>query len=118
MFARLSAKALLLAVAIALVFFGIGLLGIAIATALTPRFGAALGYAIAGAILLLPPLCWALATLASRPAKPVPPPQNGGRELMNSLFTAMARETPWAAVVGAGLVGVANLFLNRNKAKK
>ena len=37
---------------------------------------------------------------------------------MNSLFTALARETPWVAVVGAGLVGAANLFLNRNKAKK
>ena len=37
---------------------------------------------------------------------------------MNSLFTAMARETPWAAVVGAGLVGAFNLFLNRNKNKK
>ncbi len=37
---------------------------------------------------------------------------------MNSIFTALARETPWAAVVGAGLLGVTNLFLNRNKNKK
>ena len=69
MFARISAKALLLAVAIALVFFGVGLLGLAIATALAPRFGAAGGDAIAGAILLLPPLFWALGVMASRPAK-------------------------------------------------
>jgi hypothetical protein len=37
MFARLGAKAVMMAVAIALVFFGIGLIGLAIATALTPH---------------------------------------------------------------------------------
>jgi hypothetical protein len=116
MFARLSAKLVFLAAAMALVFFGIGLIGLSIATALVPFVGAALGYAIAGAILLLPPLLWAVTASASPPAKPVQ--EGGGRELMNSLFTALARETPWAAVVGAGLVGVANLFLNRNKNKK
>jgi hypothetical protein len=117
MFARLSAKVVLVAVLVALVFFGIGLIGLAIATALTPYAGAALSYALAGAILLLPPLLWAVIASASRPpTKPVQ--EGGGRELMNSLFTALARETPWAAVMGAGLVGVANLFLNRNKNKK
>jgi hypothetical protein len=117
MVARLSAKLVFVAAAVALVFFGIGLIGFSIATALVPFVGAALGYAIAGGILLLPPLLWAVIASASRP--PVKPVQEGGgRELMNSLFTAMARETPWAAVVGAGLIGVANLFLNRNKNKK
>ena len=116
MFARLGAKAVLLAVAIALVFFGIGLIGLAIATALTPHLGAAGGYAVAGAILLLPPLFWAVVVCIARPRRQPPPP--GNRDLMSSIFAALARETPWAAVVGAGLVGVANLFLNRNKAKK
>jgi hypothetical protein len=116
MVARLSAKLVFLATAIALVFFGIGLIGLSIATALTPYAGAALSYAIAGVILLLPPLLWAMSASAAPPAKPAQ--EGGGRELMNSLFTALARETPWAAVVGAGLVGVANLFLNRNKNKK
>ena len=116
MFARLSAKTVLVAVAVALVFFGVGLFGLAIATALAPYFGAAIGYAIAGAILLLPPLLWALIIVSIRPARRMQP--EGGRELMNSLFTALARETPWAAVAGAGLVGVVNLFLNRNKNKK
>ena len=117
MVARLGAKLGFVAAAVALVFFGIGLLGLAIATALVPFVGTALSYAIAGAILLLPPLLWAVIASASRPVRQVPE-NSGGRELMNSLFTAMARETPWAAVVGAGLVGVANLFLNRNKNKK
>ena len=117
MVARLGAKLVFVAAAVALVFFGIGLIGLAIATALVPFVGTALGYAVAGAILLLPPLLWAVIASASRPVRQVPK-NSGGRELMNSLFTAMARETPWAAVVGAGLVGVANLFLNRNKNKK
>ena len=30
----------------------------------------------------------------------------------------MAKETPWIAIIGAGLVGAANMFLNRNKAPK
>ena len=116
MFARLGAKAVIMTVAVALVFFGIGLIGVAIATALAPRFGAAGGYAVAGAILLLPPLFWAVVVCIARPRRA--PPPSGGRDLMNSIFAALARETPWAAVLGAGLVGVVNLFLNRNKAKK
>jgi hypothetical protein len=66
--------------------------------------------------LLLPPLFWAVAVCIARPRRA--PPSSGGRDLMNSIFAALARETPWAAVLGAGLVGMANLFLNRNKAKK
>jgi hypothetical protein len=115
MFARLGAKAVMMAVAIALVFFGIGLIGFAVATLLMTHFGAAGGYAIAGAIFLLPPLLWATIVCIARPRRQAPP---GSRDLMSSIFAALARETPWAAVVGAGLVGVANLFLNRNKAKK
>jgi hypothetical protein len=117
MIARLTAKLVFVAAAIALVFFGIGLIGLAIATALVPYVGTALGYAIAGAILLLPPFLWALVVSASQPAKK-PVAEGGGRDLMNSIFTALARETPWAAVMGAGVVGIANLFLNRNKNKK
>jgi hypothetical protein len=116
MFARLSAKAVIVAAAIAMVFFGVGLIGLAIATALAPYCGAAGGYAIAGAILLGPALLWAAIVCASRPARPAVPP--GGRDLMTLLFSALARETPWAAMLGASLLGAADLFLNRNKTKK
>jgi hypothetical protein len=37
---------------------------------------------------------------------------------MTAIIAALAKETPWIAVVGAGLAGVANLFLNRNKSGK
>ena len=114
MFGRLSAKAMLVAAFAAMVFFGIGLIGLAVATLLAAKFGNAGGYLIAGGILLLLPILWIIILFAPRPRKK-PEDKN---DFMNSIFATLARETPWAAVVGAGLVGIANLFLNRNKTKK
>jgi hypothetical protein len=74
MFARLTAKAILAAAAIAMAFFGIGLLGMALAHALVQALGVAGGYALAGAILLVPPLIWVVAGMIARPRKPPPPP--------------------------------------------
>jgi hypothetical protein len=114
MFARISAKAMVIAGLAALVFFGVGLIGVGVATWLAAKFGPAGGYLIAGAIFLLVALMWMLVWLsAGSRKKPEEKP-----DIASSIFTAMARETPWAAVLGAGLVGVANLFLNRNKNKK
>ena len=115
MFARLGAKAVFLVMALALVFFGVGLLALAIAAALAPLVGVAWGDAIAGAILLLPPLFWALMVSLSRPARPQPPPAGA---FTKALFGAMAREVPWVAVVGATLAGIAEMFLNRNRPGK
>ena len=115
MLARLSAKAVLLAVAMGMAFFGIGLLGFALAESLIVHFGTAGAFAIAGGVLLLPPFFWAIVKLAFRP-KPPPPPATAG--LFATLIAAVAKEAPWAAVVGATLTGVAELFLNRNKPRK
>ena len=117
MFARLSAKAIVLAAGIALVFFGVGLIGLGIATSLEPFVGAAWADAIAGALFLLPPLIWAIAVISARP-RPVPQADAGARQIMAAIIAALAKETPWIAVVGAGLAGVANLFLARNKNRK
>ena len=114
MFGRLSAKAMLVAAFAAMVFFGIGLIGLAVATLLAAKFGIAGGYLIAGGILLLLPALWIIILFTSRPRKK-PEEKN---DLMKMIFATLARETPWAAVAGAGLVGIANLFLNRNKTKK
>src|SRR5882724_13355013 len=115
MFARLTAKAVLAAVAIAMAFFGIGLLGMALASALVAALGTIGGYAAAGVAFLLPPLIWAVVTHLSRPRKQPPPINN---ELTRVLLAAVAKETPWIAIVGAGLVAAANMFLNRNKPSK
>lgn len=116
MFARLGAKAFLLMVGVALIFFGVGLIDLGIAAALKPYVGVAWGDVIAGAIFLVPPLIWALAVLSIRPARPKP--SSGAQQVMAALFGALARETPWIAVVGAGLATVAEMFLNRGKPKK
>lgn len=115
MFARLTAKAILAAAAIAMAFFGIGLIGMAIAAGLVSLLGVVGGYAVAGAVFLVPPLVWAIVTHMSRP-KQAPPPANN--ELTRALLAAVAKETPWLAIVGAGLAGAANMFLNRNKPSK
>jgi hypothetical protein len=114
MFARLGAKAMLVAALAAMVFFGIGLIGIGFATWLAVKFGPAGGYLLAGGVLLLVAVVWMLFWMASRPRKkPEEKP-----DFASSIFATLARETPWAAVASAGLVGIANLFLNRNKSKK
>jgi hypothetical protein len=118
MFARLSARAVLLAAGIALVFFGVGLIGLGIAASLEPFVGTAWADAITGALFLLPPLIWALAIVSTRPARPAAPDNSGARQIMTAIFAALAKETPWIAVVGAGLAGAVNLFLNRNKSQK
>lgn len=117
MFARLSAKAIVLAAGLALVFFGVGLIGLGIAASLEPYVGVAWGNVITGALFLLPPLIWALAIISARPPRPAPQ-ADGSRQIMTAIIAALAKETPWIAVVGAGLAGVANLFLNRNKSGK
>jgi hypothetical protein len=116
MFARLCAKAFLVMAGVALIFFGVGFIVLGIATALKVYVGAAWGDVIAGLIFLVPPLIWALAVNSTRPPKP--PISSGTRQIMTVLFAALAKETPWIAVVGAGLAGAADMFLNRNKSQK
>jgi hypothetical protein len=114
MLARLGAKAFLLTVGLALIFFGVGLIEWGIATALKPYVGSAWSDVIAGAIFLLPPLIWALAVASTRPPKPAV----GTRQIMTTLLAALAKDTPWVAMAGAALAGAADLFLNRNKSRK
>jgi hypothetical protein len=118
MFARLSAKAIFLVIAMALTFFGVGLIGLGIAASLVPFVGTAWADAIAGAIFLLPPLIWAIAVISARPRRRAQPENPGARQIMGAIFAALAKETPWIAIVGAGLAGAAEMFLNRNKPRK
>jgi hypothetical protein len=114
MLARLGAKAFLLMVGAALIFFGVGLIEWGIAAALRPVTGPAWGDVIAGAIFLLPPLIWAMAVISTRPPKSA----TGSRQILATLIAALAKDKPWLAVVGTALAGAADLFLNRNKPKK
>jgi len=113
MFGRLISKAVLIAIILSAVFFGIGLLGFALAHALVRAFGEAGAYAIAGGVLLAVALVVLAFMALSRPRKPPP-----SSELTKVLLAALAKETPWLAIVGAGLASAAKLFLNRNKSSQ
>jgi len=109
MFGRLISKAVFLAIILGAVFFGIGLLGLALAHALVNAVGVAAAYAIAGGALFAIALVLLAFMALSRPRKPPP------SELTKVLLAALAKETPWLAIVGAGLASAAKMFLNRNK---
>ena len=113
MFRRLIGKAVFIAIILSAVFFGTGLLGFALAHALVNAVGVAAAYAIAGGALFAIALVLLAFMALSRPRKP--PPTS---ELTRVLLAAVARETPWLALVGAGLASVAQMFLNRNKSPK
>ena len=85
-------------------------MGFALAHALVAAFGEAVAYAIAGGALLAIALLLLAFMALSRPRKP--PPTS---ELTKVLLAAVAKETPWLAIVGAGLASAAKMFLNRNK---
>lgn len=112
MFARLSAKALLLTAAAALIFFGIGLLGVAMASALVAMLGTAGAYAVTGAVLLLLALVIVGLMALTKPRRP-PPPAAGA--FVTMLLGALAKDLPWAAVASAGIAGVTEMLLRRNR---
>ena len=114
MLARLGAKAVFAVFALALVFFATGLLVQAIAEGFASLVGPAWGDAITAGILLVPALLWALVVSLSR-RPPQPRSSNG---ILRALFAAIAKDTPWVAVIGAGLAGAAEVFFSRNKPRR
>ncbi len=115
MFARLSAKALVLTAAAALVFFGVGLLGLALAAALVALLGTAGAYAVAGAVMLVLALAIVGLMALLKPRRPPPPPPGA---FLSLLLGALAKDLPWAAVLSAGLAGVTEMLLKRRRAKE
>jgi len=115
MFARFSAKALLLTAAAALIFFGVGLLGVAMATALTALLGTVGAYALSGAVMLLLALAIVGILHATRPRRPAPPPPAA---FITMVLGALAKDLPWAAVVSAGLAGLTEMVLKRRSRPK
>ena len=114
--ARIAASAVLGLIGLLLVVFGVGYLMYGLAMALTPSLGVAGGAAVTGGIIVGPIFLWAIIILALRrsPPKPAPAASNG---LWLALFAAIAKETPWIAIVGAGLMAAAEMFLIRPRRK-
>jgi hypothetical protein len=112
MFARLSAKALILTAAAALIFFGIGLLGVALASALVTVVGLAGAYALAGVVMLALALAIVGLMALTKPRRPPPPPPGA---FLTLLLGGLAKDLPWAAVISAGVAGVTEMLLKRNR---
>ena len=98
MFARIGAKILWLVGAAALVFFGVGLLALGLASALVTQFGTAGAYALSGGIMLLVVLAGMGIAALVKPRRPPPPPPGAFASL---LLGALAKDVPWAAVISA-----------------
>ena len=116
--AKIGAVATLAVIGLLLVVFGVGCLAYALVVALEPIFGTAGAAAVTGAILIGPPVLWAALTLMIS-SKPKPKEHKipvGG--LWTALFAAIAKETPWIAIVGTVLVGLAEAFLFGRKRDK
>jgi hypothetical protein len=114
--ARIAATAVLGLIGLLLVIFGVGYLAFALSTALSSSLGVAGGAAVTGGIFVGPVFLWAIILLLLRRTPP-PKPMIAPGGLWLTLFAAIAKETPWIAIVGAGLVGAAELFLARGKRK-
>ena len=112
MFARIGAKLLLLVAAAALVFFGVGLLALGLASALVTQLGIAGAYALSGGIMLLVVLAGTGIAALVKPRRPPPPPPGAFATL---LLGALAKDLPWAAVISAGLAGLTEMVLKRRK---
>ncbi|MBL6939789.1 MAG: hypothetical protein ISS15_11325 [Alphaproteobacteria bacterium] len=116
---KIGAGAVLAIIGLLLLILGVGYLGMAVVTALTPALGAAGAYAVTGGIFVGPAFFWAILTLLLTRK---PPPQkaelgSAERGLWTVLFAAIAKETPWIAIAGAGLVAAAEIFLATRKKK-
>ena len=116
MFARLTAKAIFITAIAALAFFGVGFLGLALSIALIQWLGAAGAYALVGLLFLLPPLVCVL-MLKMRARAPKPALDNGPGQALKTLLCAVARETPWAAIVAAGLAGLTRSMRKRRNSR-
>ncbi len=113
---RIGAGMVLAIVGLTLMVFGVGFLGYALAAALTPSLGVAGAAAVTGGIFVGPPFLWAIVILLLR-RPPPPKPAAAPSGLWLTLFAAIAKETPWVAIVGAGLVAAAELFLATRRRK-
>ncbi len=113
---RIAAMAVLALIGLLLIVFGVWYLAFALAAALTPALGIAGGTAVTGAIFVGPVFLWAVIILLLRrppPPRPVAAPSG----LWLTLFAAIAKETPWIAIIGGGLMAAAEMFLSSRKRK-
>ena len=111
---KIAALAVLGIIGGLLLFFGVGLLAYGLASALAPALGVAGGAALAGGVFVVPPFVWAIIILLMR--RPPPPQQAAASNNLGlALFAAVAKETPWIAILGTGALALAQMYLGKRK---
>lgn len=111
MFAKTAAGAVLAIIAAAMVFLGVCFAAFAIFAALQPSLGVPGAAAITALILLIGPLLFVVVAVIRQPRRK----DMVTEELLLNLFTGLARKKPVTAMVGAGLLGAAGMFLRRRR---
>jgi hypothetical protein len=111
MIAKTAAGVVLGIIAIAMIAVGVSFAGYAIFSALATPVGIPGAAALTALILLIGPLLFILLAMTFRPRK---------EELLNdqfvmSVLSGLARDKPLIAMVGAGLLGAAGIFLRRKR---
>jgi hypothetical protein len=67
---------------------------------------------VSGAVLLLLALTIVGLMALMKPRRPPPPPPGA---FVTMLMGALAKDLPWAAVLSAGLAGITEMLLKRNR---
>ncbi|HVZ68301.1 MAG TPA: hypothetical protein VG891_02485 [Rhizomicrobium sp.] len=111
MIAKAAAGVVLGIIAIAMIAVGVSFAAYAIFTALAAPAGIPGAAALTALILLIGPLLFILLAMMFRPRK---------QDLLNdqfivNVFSGLAREKPLLAMLGAGILGAAGIFLRRKR---
>jgi hypothetical protein len=111
MIAKTAAGVVLGIIAVAMIAVGVSFAGYAIFTALAAPVGIPGAAALTALILLIGPLLFVLLAMMFRPRK---------EDLLNdqfimSVLSGLARDKPLIAMVGAGLLGAAGIFLRKRR---
>jgi len=111
MIAKAAAGVVLGIVAIAMIAVGVSFAGYAIFSALAMPVGVPGAAALTALVLLIGPLLFIVLAMMFRPRK---------QDLLNDQFimsalSGLARDKPLIAMIGAGILGAAGIFLRRRK---
>lgn len=111
MIAKAAAGIVFGLIAIAMIAVGVTFAGYAIFAALQPSIGAAGAAALTALIFLIGPLLFLLLALLVRPR----PKDILGDAFLTNLLAGLVREKPLLAMLGAGLLGAAGIFLRKRR---
>ena len=111
MFAKTATGVVVGILAAALIFVGVSFAGFAIFKALEHSVGIPGAAALTALIFLFVPLLFVLVASFRRP----PRTDLAGEALIMNVFSGLARDKPLLAMLGAGLVGAAGIFLRRRR---